>query len=107
MSKYISRANELLARVQSCIDKYIEVSYDEWSDTQQLYSELLFDIQTLFFVDAPQSPFCKKATCLETKMCERINNYNAQQSFDAYDFDKLKTLLLKFVEYRTFLEEEE
>ena len=110
MSKYTSKATELLNRVQSYIDSFeIRKRTDGWSDDHivsptilKQYPGILLDIQSLFFCDSAQSPFYNRAM----KLNERLDYVKAHfdVDFQYSDFIELKDLLSKYLEYREFLE---
>ena len=110
MSKYKSKASELLGRVQSLIDSFvIEKVTNGWPDdyvasktiTEQ-YPDILLDVQSLFFCDAPESPFYNRAM----KLNERLDDVQSRVGvyFRYTDFIGLQELLSKYLEYREFLE---
>lgn len=110
MDKYISKANELLDRVQSQLGLFeTRKGNDGWEDeyfapnaiTFQ-YPEILLDIQTLFFCESPQHPLYIQAMNLNERKDRVLNQYG--DKFSHSDFKILEKLLLRYIEYRAFLE---
>ena len=110
MSKYDSKANELLDRVRSLIGQFEVRKHDSvWGDdyyapdeiTSQ-YPEILLDVQTLLFCESPQFPLFIQAMSLNERR-DRVMNRGGER-FSYFDFKDLEKLLLKYLEYRAFLE---
>lgn len=111
MSKYESKANELLNKVQSLLDAFKVRSSNSLGDdyfasveiTNQ-YPDLLLDIQTLLFCDSPQNPLYIASMKLNDRRDKVLKTFDRFQHFD---FVELKKLLSKYIEYRQFLEAED
>ncbi len=110
MSKYELKANDLLARLQELINKFeIHKRPDGWSDyyaasseiTDQ-YPDILIDVQTLLFCDSPHHPLYVQAMKLNERKDKVLSRYGDRFSY--LDFVTLKNILLKYLEYRAFLE---
>lgn len=103
MSKNIDRAKELLTRINELSvsfvlnedggiwdDEYIASDY-----VKEQYSDVLMDVRLLLFADSPEHPLYLKAK-------ELVEKESGQYS----DFKNLEGILLKYVEYRLFLEQD-
>lgn len=110
MSKYELKANDLLARLQALINKFeIHKGQDGWPDyyvasseiTDQ-YPDILIDVQTLFFCDSPSHPLYVQVMKLNERKDKVLSRYSDEFSYS--DFVTLKNILLKYLEYRAFLE---
>lgn len=110
MSKYISRANELLDRVRSFIELFeVQKNNNGWGDdyfapdkiTYQ-YPEILLDVQTLFFCESPQFPLYVQSMGLNERKDLVLKRCGDRFSYS--DFKNLEKLLLRYLEYRAFLE---
>lgn len=109
MSKYESKAKELLDRVERLLGSFeIERSSSGISDdsyapdkiTNQ-FPDILLDVQTLLFSDSPLHPLYIRAMELN----ERKNITKSRcERFRYSDFATLKDILQRYLEYRSFLE---
>lgn len=116
MSKYTTKANELLARTQSLLRSFeltrraiICGDSDEYYAPREIlkqYPGLLLDVQTLFFSDSPQNPLYVKAMSLNKRM-EMVLNDPGNRHFEYSDFKAIETLLLRYGQYRNFFEAED
>lgn len=113
MSKFEKRAKELLTKVQSLMDAF-ELRkgscgwpdhYEASSEITGQYPELLIDLQTLLFCDSPEHPLYIQAKELKDPKAIAFNSFAS--NFRYSDFEALKKILLKYLEYRTFLEAED
>ena len=113
MSKYTTKANELLARTRSLLDSF-ELVYESKTpgvsneyyaprEILEQYPELLLDVQTLFFSGSPQNPLYVKAMSLN-KRVEMVLNDPGNRHFGYSDFKATETLLLRYSQYRHFFE---
>lgn len=113
MSKFDKRAKELLDRVQSLMDAFeLRKGTSGWPDYYEAsreiklqYPDLLIDVQTLLFCDSPEHPLYIQAKELQDPKKLATNRFLS--SFSYSDFEALKDILLKYIEYRTFLEAED
>lgn len=113
MSKFDKRANELLDRVHT-IMRAFETSKDksglpdrctvESNDTKQ-YPDILTDLQTLLFCESPKHPLYVQAMKLNERRDTVLSRYGDRFSYR--DFVNLESILIKYLEYRTFLEAED
>lgn len=111
MSKFVKKANELLARVESLMES-LELKEGTSGSTSRFdakreiwvqYPDILIDVQTLLFCDSPEHPLY-----LLTKKFEKEQEARYDKNFFTYsDFEKLKEILLKYRQYRAFLESED
>ena len=94
MSKFVNKANELLARVESLMSSFELVKgSDGWPDDYKAkkeiwsqYPDILIDVQTLLFCDSPEHPLY-----LLTKKFEKEQETRYDKNFFTYsDFEKLK-----------------
>ncbi|MBJ2189110.1 MAG: hypothetical protein JFR41_10860 [Muribaculaceae bacterium] len=110
MSKYESKAKEILARVQTLTEAFeIRKGNSGWPDyyvapkdiTGQ-FSDIVLDVQMLFFSDSPQLPLYFQAM----KLNDRVDLVQSRcgDQFNYSDFTNIKELLSKYLEYREFLE---
>lgn len=113
MSKFTKRANELLTRIQSLIDAF-EIRkgtsgwpdyYEAKSEIKSQYPDVLTDVQLLLFSDSPEHPLYIQAIKLNDSRNTVMNRY--ADNFTYSDFIGLRDILLKYIEYRSFLEEED
>ena len=115
MSKYLNRANELLSRVQSLKGKYekkekstelnLEPEYSAPAEVGNQFPELLLDTLNLLHADSPELPLFIQAN----RMSNRIDPIYTElySKYTRKDFDNLEKVLLKYIEYRVFLEEKD
>lgn len=101
MDKFISKTQELQKRVDSIID----APHIDHYDSLKQFPDLLLDVQLLLFSDSPQNPLYIEAMRLNERKDTVLNRIG--DSFGKKDFEKLKTLLAKFFEYRSFLQAED
>lgn len=113
MSKFEKRAKELLSKVQSLMDAF-ELRkgscgwpdyYEASSEIKGQYPELLIDLQTLLFCDSPEHPLYIQAKELKDPKTIAFNSFATNFSYS--DFETLKNILSKYLEYRAFLEAED
>lgn len=113
MSKFEKRAKELLAKVQSLMDAF-ELHkgtcgwpdyYEASSEIKGQYPELLIDLQTLLFCDSPEHPLYIQVKELKDPKTLALNKF--ANNFSYSDFEALKNILSKYIEYRAFLEAED
>lgn len=113
MSKFEKRAKELLSKVQSLMDAF-ELRkgtcgwpdyYEASSEIKNQYPELLIDLQTLLFCDSPDHPLYIQAKELKDPKTIALNGFAGNFSYS--DFEALRSILLKYIEYRAFLEAED
>lgn len=111
MSKFVKKANELLARVESLMSSFELVKgSDGWPDDYKAkkeiwsqYPDILIDVQTLLFCDSHEHPLY-----LLTKKFEKEQEARYDKNFFTYsDFETLKNILSKYLQYRAFLESED
>ena len=103
MSKYITRANELLEQAQALSE--VTVKFGQAAELNRTYIDLLLDIQTLFFCESPQFPLYIQSMKLNER-CDIVSRRPGDY-FNESDFQKLKKYLTKYLEYREFLEAED
>ncbi len=110
MSKFVSKGNELLDRVRSQLGLFEGREYDSvWGndyfapdEVTNQFPDTLLDVQTLFFCDSPQLPLYYQAIKLNERVDWVLNQGGERFSYN--DFKNLEKLLLKYLEYRAFLE---
>lgn len=110
MSKFEKRAKELLSKVQSLMDAFeLSKGSNGWpdhyvasSEIKSQYPELLIDVQTLLFCDSPEHPLYIQAKELKDPKTVILNGFASNFSYS--DFETLKNILVRYIEYRAFLE---
>ena len=113
MSKFDKRAKELLAKVESLMDSFeLHKGTSGWPDYHDAsseikgqYPELLIDTQTLLFCDSPEHPLYIQAKALKDP--KTIAPSCLAYNFSYSDFEALKSILSKYIEYRAFLDAED
>ena len=113
MSKYISKAEEIRKRVQDILDAFELYKgtpgwpdfYDTEPEIKSQYIDILTDIQILLFCDSAKHPLYIQAMNLKSQKDLEYSTYNA--NFKYADFEKLKNILSKYIQYREFLEAED
>lgn len=112
MSKYQRKANEILGRIQALVDAFeIRKGENGWPDDYEApyevleqFPEIVLDIQTLLFCDSPQHPLYVQAMKLNDRVDIVMSSYGDRFSYS--DFEKVKELVSKYIQYLSFLEEE-
>lgn len=100
MDKFLSRAEDLLIYTDSLLE-----DFSASLELNRAYTDLLLDIQLLFFADSPQNPLYIQSIALNKRkdtVLERYCDY-----FSKNDFETLRKLISKYLQYRSFLQEED
>lgn len=114
MSKFESKAKELLLRVDNLINSF-EICegrnggtyYYAPDNILNQYHDLLLDVQTLFFSDSPLNPLYVRAMELNERRDDVVKRSGSEKRLDISDFNKIQKLLSRYIEYRHFLQAED
>lgn len=112
MDKFESKAKEILARVESLMAAFEPINrrYDEYYAPDSItcqFPDVLLDAQILFFADSPQNPLYVRAMRLNDRI-ERMNkSIGSGDRYHHGDFEDVRELLSRFLEYLSFRSKED